>query len=379
MPDKLKQIDQNLIELLRQRIAALAEAGNAETNGYSPTEEAVLGQQLAQLGIPQFVWNNLVTSCAAATAVFSTHTQTFSEPKRVVIIGGNGRMGRFFIQQFLSAGHQATSLGRDWQNETERLQDADLVLICVPIQHTLTVVQQLVPHLSSSTALVDITGVKTPITQTILDLYPGPVLSLHPMFGSGVTSFLSQNVVFCPGRDLEAFQWLLDLMSSRGANLIACTPEEHDQMMVVIQAIRQFLTFGLGVFLLEAGIDLDRSLEFASPPYRLQLNLVNRLFTQDATLHVEMMLGLEERRQAISQLAATYNRLAQLVGQKDRAALKQVFESTGTAFQQRMPPLEESNHLIESLSLLLAAEKIKPQRTRNLNLANQQQPVAISG
>lgn len=377
MLDKLKQIDQNLIELLSQRIAALEEARSAETNGYSLKEETILSQRLAQLGVPQFVWKNLVTSCAAATAA-SPLTYTPTSSKRIAVIGGNGRMGRFLARQLLLAEHQVSSLGRDWQNAVECLQDADLVLICVPIQQTLTVIQQVSPYLSPSTTLADITGVKTPIVQAMLKLHPGPILSLHPMFGPGVESFLSQNVVICPGRSLSAFQWFLDLIRERGANLITCTPEEHDQMMVTIQAIRHFLTFGLGVFLVEAGIDLDRSLEFASPPYRLQFNLVNRLFAQDATLHVEMMLGLEERRQAIGQLADTYSQLAQLVKQNDQAALKQVFESTGVAFQQQLP-LEESNHVIESLSLLLAARKIKPQCTRNLNVANQQQPVAISG
>jgi prephenate dehydrogenase len=207
--------------------------------------------------------------------------------------------------------------------------------------------------------------------EAMLECHPGPVLSLHPMFGPGVSSLLSQNVVVCPGRRPEDFRWFLNLLQSRGARLTSCTPEEHDQMMVTIQAIRLFLTFGLGFFLAEANVDLNRSLEMTSPPYRLQLNLVSRLFAQDAKLPVEMMTGLEERRQAIGLFAKTCDRLAQLVEAKDQESLKELFESTCRVFQNQMPhALAESNHMVESLSVLLAAQADQQQSLTNLNLVN---------
>jgi prephenate dehydrogenase len=199
------------------------------------------------------------------------------------------------------------------------------------------------------------------------------------MFGPGVDSLLSQNVVVCHGRKLNAFQWFLELLQNRGARLTYCTPEEHDQMMVTIQAIRLFLTFGLGVFLAEANVDLDRSLELTSPPYRLQLNLVSRLFAQDAALPIEMMTNLEERRQAIGQFAATLSRLAHMVEQKDQDSLQQFFELTSRAFHHQMPrALAESNCMIEGLSVLLAAQLDAPQSLAHQNLGNQKHPAFVS-
>jgi prephenate dehydrogenase/chorismate mutase/prephenate dehydrogenase len=268
-------------------------------------------------------------------------------------------MGRFFHQQLLAAGHQVQVLERnDWAEAEQLLGTAELVLICVPIAEVLTTVRQAVPYLNPSAVLADITSIKEPIVQEMLAHHPGPVLGLHPMFGPGVPSFLSQTVIVCPGRQTEACQWLLDLIEAQGGNLTVCTPAEHDRMMVFIQAVRHFLTFSLGVFLAEENLDLAHSLDFASPPYRLQLNLVSRLFAQDTPLYLETMIASEERRQVIGRLAATYHRLAQQVSQQDPMALRQVFLKARSAFQADTGrALAESNHLITSLSLFLAAQR----------------------
>lgn len=349
MPNRLKQIDQALIELLGQRMAVL----KAPPEQPEDFDSAPL---LAEAGVPDFVWQNLITSCRAAVTTRSPAWS--SQRRRVTLIGGHGRMGRFFRQQLLATGHQVQVLDRhDWAEAEQLLGTADLVLICVPIAQALTTVRQAVPYLHPSTVLADITSIKEPIVQEMLAYHPGPVLGLHPMFGPGVPLFLSQTVIVCPGRQMAASQWLLDLIEAQGGNLTVCTPAEHDRMMVFIQAVRHFLTFGLGVFLTEENLDLDRSLDFASPPYRLQLNLVSRLFAQDTPLYLETMIASEERRQVINRLADTYQCLAKQVAQQDQPGLKQAFLKARSAFQSDTGrALAETNHLIASLSLFLAAQ-----------------------
>lgn len=165
-------------------------------------------------------------------------------------------------------------------------------------------------------------------------------------------------MVVCPGRQQEAYQWFLDFIANKGGKLIWSTPQEHDRMMAIVQAIRHFSTFGLGAFLAQEEIDLSRTLEFASPPYRMQLDLVTRLFAGDASLYLNVML-LGERPQIISRLAATYTRLAELLEKSDRASLIEEFEIACNFFgQETYRAVEESNYMIDSLSRLLAANEI---------------------
>lgn len=357
MPQTIRQIDQDLIQLLGKRIAALAESTPADLD---LEELPNLNLLLKQAGVPEFVWQNIIISCTAALATKSS-SLTNVRPRRVTVIGGDGMMGRFFTQRLSAAGHYVSILEHNgWQQAGQLLAGADLVLVCVPIECTLEVIRRAANYLAPTTALADITSIKTPVVKAMLAHHRGPVIGLHPMFGPGVKSFLSQTVVVCPGRKDEQFQWFLDLIASEGGKLIVSAPEEHDQMMVVIQAIRHFATLSLGVFLSEEKIDLHRSLDFSSPIYRQEIGIVSRLFAQSAPLVVDIMLATPERREAIARLGNTYSRLAQFAIQGDRESLILEFKAAHSFFAGEIAShLKESTHIINALTTLLAASEVE--------------------
>ncbi|MEO0491018.1 MAG: prephenate dehydrogenase/arogenate dehydrogenase family protein, partial [Cyanobacteria bacterium J06659_2] len=242
---KLQQIDQALIDLLNQRITLLAEADVLDRQWQLEASQS----QLAQMGVPEFLWESIITGCTAALAEMQP-TSRQSAMRKIILVGGRGMMGQFFNAHLTAAGHEVNILDRsDWPNADQIVADADLVLLCVPLDKTISIIQKLAPYLSPQTILADIASIKTPVVKAMLKAHPGPVLGLHPMFGPGVDSFLSQKIVVCPGRGYDACRWLLDLMTQEGGDLITCKPEEHDQMMITVQAIRHFSTFSLGVFL----------------------------------------------------------------------------------------------------------------------------------
>ena len=319
----LRQIDQELIQLLGKRMSLLSEFSPASLESYSSN----LDPYLTQANVPESVWRTLVESCAAALAPRVTSPNI--QPRRITVVGGRGRMGRFFTQWLLAAGHDVNILEQDNWDQAELILDrADLVLICVPINCTTEVVSDIAQFLTPTMALTDITSIKAPIVQTMLERHNGPVMGLHPMFGPSVSCFRQQKVVVCPGRGDNAFQWLLDMITREGGQLIVCPPQDHDQIMVAVQAIRHFATFSLGVFLAEEGIDTHRSLELSSPAYRLEVDLMNRLFAQSAPLAIDIMLATQARRDAIARLLTTYQRLAQSAAQNDRNSLIREFTRT---------------------------------------------------
>jgi len=338
--DNLQQIDRQIIELLNQRIAL-------------STDQIGLNESLLDR-------HNLDNSQIAAKTRLPTNPQLQTESKRVVVIGGKGMMGSFLVQKLSTAGHQVTIFEHhDWNRAAELLKNQDLVLICVPIKYTTEIIRQTVNYIDADTALADITSIKTPALKAMLESHPGAVMGLHPMFGK-VQSFQAQKVVVCPGRRDEEFQWLLELIEADGGELIYATSEEHDRMMVAVQAIRQFTTFSLGTFLVEQELDTARSLDFASPPYRLQLGMLSRLLTQSAPMVVDIMLATPQSRQAIGKLADTYQRLAQLVNEGNRDELIAEFG----AIQAYLSPqldccVAESNCVIKALSNFLSANSAK--------------------
>lgn len=288
--------------------------------------------RLPQTRVPRHA-RQTVTPGYTATPNYQSPQLAKNSSRRVTVVGGRGAMGQFFVQQLSAAGHIVNILEQDnWSRAKQLLDGADLALICVPIECTPNVVRDIAQYLSPTTALADITSVKAPIVQTMLAHHSGPVMGLHPMFGPTVCSFQAQNIVACPGRKDEAFQWLLELFKQEGGKLMICTPEEHDNLMVTIQSVRHFVTFSLGIFLTDEGIDLQRSLEISSPSYRELIDMTNRLFSQSAELVADIMLFTQERREAIVKLADTFNRLANLAIQNDRETLISEFQSAQGAW-----------------------------------------------
>ncbi|WP_413160928.1 prephenate dehydrogenase/arogenate dehydrogenase family protein [Capilliphycus salinus ALCB114379] len=359
---KLEEIDRQLVKLLGERIAAMAD---------SPDEinSTALKTELDASGVPEFVWRRLLTSAKAAAKITPTDDSRSStdfsktdSPKRVTLIGGTGKMGLFFAEQLIGAGHQVELMGRhDWQDAEVLLGNADLVMVCVPTQQAVSVIEKAAPYLRQTTALTDIISIKAPILEAMLTHHSGPVMGLHPMFGPGTRSFLSQNVVVCPGRSDQAFDWLLKLIERNGGLLRTSEASEHDRMMATVQGIRHFMTFGLGVFLATEGVDVARSLELSSPLYRLAIATASRLFAQSGSLSLEIMIGSPESRYLLQRLSQTIAQLASAASCGDVERLQTAFETAHQAFQTVVPDaLPQTDHVIESLSIFLAASRVEP-------------------
>jgi len=271
--------------------------------------------------------------------------------KRLLLIGGRGQMGRTFGE--VLARHFAVDV-LDLDNAAERealLARADIVIVTVPLEIITEVIGALRGRLRPDALLADFASVKAPALAAMLAAHDGPVVGLHPMFGPGVKTLSGQAIVVCPGRTPAAAAALLEVFRAEGARLVECTASEHDHMMTVVQALRHFVTFSLGSFLAHEHVDVTRSLDFASPVYRLEIDMVSRLLAQDARLYVDIMLATPERRAMIQRLARHYSELAALVGAGDRAGLLAKFDAAEAQFAQEAErAMQESNELIAILA-----------------------------
>lgn len=359
MQHQLRQIDREIIQLLGERISILSESSTFDVETTLPNYTAIL----QEAGVSNFIWQNIVVGCTAALASKKSSLKP-TKPRRVTVIGGRGVMGGFFTEQLMIAGHHVNILdANDWEQAEKLLNQVDLVLICVPIHYTLEVINKVSKYLSYTTALADITSIKSPILQAMLSHHNGAVMGLHPMFGPGVTSFRSQKIIVCPGRMQENFQWFLDLMESEGVKLIFSTAEEHDKMMIPVQAIRHFITLSLGAFLSEEGINIQRSLDLSTPIYRQYIGIISRLIAQSAPMIVDIILATQERQNAIARFANINNRLAELVMEGDRDTLISELQRVQNFFEQETTnSFAESSYIIDALTTLLTANEVNSLR-----------------
>ncbi len=269
----------------------------------------------------------------------------------ILIVGGTGEMGRYFEKWFTAAGYLVRLMGRKHWPEVARLcEGVDLVMISVPIDITPEIIRKIAPHIPKNAVLTDITSIKKIPLTAMLEAHPGPVLGLHPLFGPTPASLDKQIIVATPGRDEPACQWVLDQFIAWGSVIVRSTPEEHDEIMAIVQSLRHFATFSFGKFLAGKNVALSRTLEFSSPIYRLELGMVGRLFAQDAALYAEIIFASKERRQLLKDYVASLNENLDMLETGDKKKFIDEFQNIARWFgpfsEQAM---RESSFLIDKL------------------------------
>lgn len=308
---RIDSLDEGLLKLLAERRAIVGEVARIKKERglqvYHPAREENLitaKRETAQnLGLDPDMVEELFRTILRSSRISQSETvkgRAVLPGASVVIVGGRGQMGESLCSWFGGAGYDVRVIDRDdWEKAQALCSGAKLVLLAVPIDITEKIAAKIAPYLDPACVLADITSIKKRPLNAMLNAHPGPVLGLHPMFGPGTGALDKQIVVVTPGRMWEECSWLVEQLAIWGAVVVESDAEEHDRVMDVVQGLRHFATFAFGQFLCGSGVDLARTLEFSSPIYRLELDMVGRLFAQDPALYAKIIFSTPERRKML--------------------------------------------------------------------------------
>lgn len=269
----------------------------------------------------------------------------------ILLVGASGGMGTYFNKWFTNAGYHVRGMGRKhWPQIDALCKGIDVAVISVPIDVTEKVIYDIAPHLPPNCILTDLTSVKGPPMEAMLKAHPGPVVGLHPLFGPSTSTMDKQIVAVTPGRRQADCQWLIDQFEVWGAVMVQTNPEEHDEIMALVQSLRHFATFAFGQFLWKKQANLSRTLEFSSPIYRLELGMVGRLFAQDASLYSEIIFATPQRRILLKEYLSCLAENLDLLEKGDKHVFNEQFAKIAEWFgpfgEQAM---RESTFLIDKL------------------------------
>lgn len=360
--DNIDEIDQQILDLIARRlkevqeVVALKKVHNMPV--YHPAREedliSKLRIQAAGAGIDQDFMEELYRVIIRNSRIKQTKEMKYQGIRpgaRVLIVGGAGQMGQFFAGMFRDSGYTVRILTEtNWAEVDQLCLDIDLVVIAVPIHVTLETIRRIAPHIPENAVLADITSTKTAPVNEMLVRFSGPVLGLHPLFGPSCATLDKQIIAITPGRDNASCQWIVEQLSLWGSVIVSASPEEHDEIMDIVQALRHFATFCFGLFLAQKKINLQRTLEFSSPIYRLELGMVGRLFAQDSHLYSEIIFATPARRKILKDYVTTLNEQIALVEKNDKDLFMDRFAEVADWFGPFSDQaMRESDFLINKL------------------------------
>jgi prephenate dehydrogenase len=74
-------------------------------------------------------------------------------------------------------------------------------------------------------------------------------------------------------------------------SVLEATPEKHDKMMAIVQALNHFNTITLGMALAQANIELSEINKFSTPIFRTKMDIIRKVFVESPDMYVDIITG----------------------------------------------------------------------------------------
>ena len=276
---------------------------------------------------------------------------------KVAIIGGSGKMGRWFADFLLKEDQEVIITGRNEKkllaakrqlgnaeattDNVAAVKDTDAVLLSVPIDNFEEIVVQISPYLRPEQVVIDITSIKVlPLEIMHRHIKTGVTLGTHPVFGPGANGIANQNIVLTPANEKETAlaQKIREYLETKEAKVTLMTPQEHDEIMAVILGLAHFIAIVSADTLLS--FDKLRQMEAISGiTYKMLLTLVESVISEDPGLYASLQMSLPNMIEIEQLFRDRVKTWADLVENGDKrkfagrmAALKSKFEEVNPDF-----------------------------------------------
>ena len=191
--EQIDRIDQQLVDLLAQRLRVVEQVTAVKQQDDLPTfhparEENLISArraQATQAGLDPDYVEDLFRTVLRHSRVGQLNTlsrRSVRPGAKVLIVGGRGKMGRFFTDWFRQSDYEVRILDReDWPQARSLAAGMDLCLLAVPIGVTPSVASQIALHLPPDCVLADITSLKRKPLEAMLEGCAGPVVGPAPV------------------------------------------------------------------------------------------------------------------------------------------------------------------------------------------------------
>ena len=227
---------------------------------------------------------------------------------RIAIIGGAGKMGRWFARFLQKEGMEVVITGRNQAKlleakqhlgvevttNVEAAKKADVLLLSVSIESFEKVVEEISPYTRPNQIIVDITSIKaSPVEIMHKHIKRGIVLGTHPMFGPGVKDIARKSFVLTPtsAEEEDLAQRVRAYLETRGARATLMTPQQHDEMMTIILGLSHFIAIVSADTLLSFN-RLKQMESIGGSTYKMLLTLAKSIISEDPEFYASLQMSL---------------------------------------------------------------------------------------
>jgi chorismate mutase/prephenate dehydrogenase len=346
--DRLSRVDRELIELVAERqrlsreVARVKRAMAKPTRDYARERDVILNarSRAESLGVPPAVAEQLMRMLIRSSLATQEQAQVAATGtgagQRALVIGGHGRMGRWFADFLGSQGYEVEVAdpagGVPGCAHRERWQDSpldhDLIVVATPLGITARTLVELASRRPRG-LVFDLASLKTPLRDGLTGLAAAGVrvTSLHPMFGPDTDLLSGRHVIFIDLGDAEALARAQQLFAPTMANRVVMSLDEHDRLVAYVLGLSHAVNIAFFTALADSGESAERLAKLSSTTFDSQLQVASRVASESPALYYEIQALNDYGGESLAALGAAVERLRTSVAGRDPAAFTAMMEN----------------------------------------------------
>ena len=278
---KVRALDAEILRLVAERQQTARSIGQIKKSAQIPLRDWDVERQALEhaareaekLEIPQPLARSLMQvliSAACDEQERCSYSTYAGSAESILVIGGRGKMGRWFVDFFLNQGHRVSinDVVAGQPEEARRaalataVEGTTLALLATPPDVSPRVIEQLT-ELQYAGVVFDISSLKAPLTAPIQTARERglAITSIHPMFGPGTRTLSDQVICVCDCGHAEANERVESFFHDTAATLVRLSLEEHDRIVSYVLAASHLSNLLFTKVLMESGkafADLNR-------------------------------------------------------------------------------------------------------------------------
>ncbi|RYZ61215.1 MAG: prephenate dehydrogenase [Proteobacteria bacterium] len=249
--------------------------------------------------------------------------------KNALVIGGLGRMGRWFSQYFQSIGFQVSihdikseETPENYSRHLDLNADLDrfeVILLTTPIAATQSLLEALAKQ-KVKALIIETSSLKTPVLKGLKALRESgaKVASIHPMFGPDTDLLVDKNILICRGEGLSSEEAAALYFHSTSADLVTIDIDQHDRDMLSTLGLTHFVNLLFGISLSEQSLPIDQAKMRGGSTFLEQFETTRSLFSENHELYFDIQALNPYSAELYQKFRKVLDRLEQLVQTKDK-------------------------------------------------------------
>lgn len=325
--DRIRQLDQRLVDTVAERIEAAKQAGQAKRAHHRPIRDYDVEKDVVQRIKDGFDQAGLDPSLGEklarlliAEALRVQETQGLApgtgEQGNALIIGGAGKMGAWFAHFMNGLGYEVTIHdiagpleGFGFTDDPRAAADqADCVIISTPPSQT----GKILEGLEGSQALIlDIASLKAPFQETLEAMAEDHrVTSIHPLWGPEARVLSGKNVVVLDCGNEQATHEAREILTQTAATVVTLPLHLHDRLMAYTLGLPHALNIAYAEVLSTSGHAFSELALLGGPTFLKQNGVASEVVHEDPRLYREIQALNTETDRIYTALHAAVDHLA---------------------------------------------------------------------